>query len=426
MLKTERLNVVLREFQVQDGPNGRGTWSGYANTFGFLDSNYGGINIPGCFTQSLPSFLQNGFVPDSHSAANNYEYTILGTYGYPTLCREDAKGLYFEGEFHGDSEAQVVRQRMQERQAAGLSVGMSIGWSTEKSFRIYPKDYQTELPKYLSAEEQQAGLKEALNWPSILIRQQNNLIETSLTLTPANTQSLVTEVQSKQEMKSEKLGTYLDVDTELGLTQISVLINALFYGIAYDVFCDPVPSAENRVVWQGALMEFVGYCLQIYDAYIAAEAAEGEPMNDEMGNPVSTEDMPMMAAQFFRNNFINPKLLAPAGAMATKQFAQHALTVVRQFHAHEQSLAEKRAQRQILGRLAGKVISQPNHDALKDTTDALESEMADHQKAMKQCVQDLRTFLDKFDPKSDKANAEDVNSRQSKLRALSIKQLALN
>lgn len=410
----QRLTVPITEFQISDNADPRGDWKGYANTFGFLDNNYGGINVPGCFQNSIADFLKNGFVPDSHGAATGGEYTVLGAYGYPTTAREDAKGLYFEGAFHSDPEAQVLRTRMSERASAGLSVGMSIGWQTLKSFRIYPKDYAAELPKYLAQQFREQGLKDAQNWPSILIREECALIETSLTLTPANTASLVTEVQS---MKTEKLGKYLDVDSSLALSQITVLINELFYCIAYDVFCDPIPSADNRTAWAGALAEFSDYCLKIYDAYVASEAAEGEPMNDEGMNEVS-------AAQFFRENFINPKILNEPKALATKQFAQHAMSVLKQFVERESSLAEHRASKKAIGKLAGKVISKPNHDALKEVRDTLDEEMSSHADTMKDCLGKLDDFLEKFDPSAEKKNDDETNSKQTRLRALRMKQIA--
>jgi hypothetical protein len=215
----------------------------------------------------------------------------------------------------------------------------------------------------------------------------------------------------------EKQGKYLDVDTALGLSQITVLLNELFYGIAYDVFCDPVPSTENRAVWIGALAEFSDYCLKIYDAYIVAEAAEGEPMNDEAS---------ISAAQFFRENFVNPKILTAPGELGTKQLAAHAMFVLKRFVERETSLAEYRALKKQRGVLAGKVVSQPNHDELTTVTDSLEEEMKSHQSTMKECVQSLRDFLAKFDPKSNTANADDVNSRQKKLRAIRMKQFAID
>lgn len=438
--RTERLTLALTDFQVDaEAAGGRGKWSGYANTFGYLDANYGGINVPGCFTQSIPEFLVNGFVPDSHGAAEGFEYTILGTYGYPTLCREDERGLYFEGEFHGDAESQIVRQRMQERAQAGKSVGMSIGWVTEQSFRIFPKDYATQLPKYLADEFKADGLAEAQNWPSILIRQQCNLIECSLTLTPANTASLVTEVQSMKidtqagpSTLREALGQYLDVDKPIAFAQLNVLINALFYDVAYTVFCDPIHAPENRAVWAGALAEFSDYCLAIYDAFVAAESAEGqEPVADEDGNAVSAEEQPMMAARYLRQNFVNPEHLTLPGLTGTKQLADFALSTVRRLLTRESSLAERRVQKERLGRLSGKVVSKPNHDALSELCKLMEEAVKTHTSDMKTHINALKEFLAKFDPNGDDKPTEkqdaDTNSdhsRTAKLRAIQLKQLA--
>lgn len=402
--EVQRLKFTLSEFQISGEDDSRGVWSGYANTFGFLDNNYGGINLPGCFDKSIPEFLTNGFVPDSHGAAAGFEYTVLGAYGYPTTAREDNKGLYFEGAFHSDPEAQVLRKRMSERKDAGLSVGMSIGWQTTKAFRIFPKQYAAELPKYLAPAYLAQGLIDAQNWPSILIREECALIETSLTLTPANTASLVNEVNSIMETQ----GKFLDVDESLALSQISTLINELYYNKAWQCFCnEDIPLEARRATWLGCLQDFMNYNVKIFDAYAASESMEGP--EDGM------EDMPMMASAFFRDNFTDPKNFSTPAVLTVKELGSFALDVANRFIERATSLAEKRASKKTLGRLSGKVVSKPNWEAVKAIRDALDDTYSSHGVVMKDCIGKMDDFLEKFDP-----NAEQQAMRK-RLESIAIR-----
>jgi hypothetical protein len=404
--EVQHLTIPLREFQSSDMSDPRGTWSGYANLLGFLENNYGSIFIKGCYVKSIPSFLKNGFVPDSHGAANQFEYTVFGSYGYPTAAREDAKGLYFEGKFHSDEKAQTLRTRIKERDDDGLSVGMSIGFLTSKSFRIQPKDYKTELPKYLAPEFLIQGLADAQSWPSVLIRQEVQLIENSLTLTPAMDAALITEIQST----TQRLSYFEGIEESLALGQIYTLVNTLYYCAAYDCFCnDAVPIEDRRTMWAEALQEFNAYNLKIFDAFSASPDAEDD-------DPLTT------AKSFFREGFDDPKNFSALAALDNKQLGIHALDAIRAFVARRSSLAEHRAYKKSIGQLSGKVVSKTNWESHKAVRDAIAEEALSHQKVLKECIDKMDEFLDKYNPDADK----EAESRQSKIREIRMKQIARN
>jgi phage head maturation protease len=403
----QRLTIPLVEYQSSDSTDAtgkvRGTWQGYANLKGFLENNYGSIFADGCYNESIPSFLKNGFSPDSHGAAQNFEYTVLGTYGYPTAAREDAKGLYFEGKFHSDEAAQTLRTRASERAADGLSVGMSIGFLTTKSFRIYPKDYETLLPKYLAKQFLAQGLEDAKGWTSILIRQKVQLIENSLTLTPAMDAALVTEVQSMNDGTKDY---FEDIDESLALNQMSSLMNCLYYA-GYDCFCnEDIPIESRRANWTGALSEFTDRLTKIFDTYSASETNE--------------DDTNEMAKNFFLSHFIEPKFYGTLEVPNT-ELRERAQAVVLAYVNRLSSQAEKSEERKKLGTLSGKPVSKANWESVKANRDAIVAAMSDHSDTMKECIGNLDEFLDKYNPnketESQKINADALNLRAKILRS---------
>lgn len=112
--------VELRE--VADNPHGG--FAGYANLTGIVDE-YESVFAPGCY-QELDALVRDGFIGEGH------DWGSLGA-GYFIEAREDAKGLYISAIFHGDAESQALRQKVQERLAAGKTVALSIGFYTLES-----------------------------------------------------------------------------------------------------------------------------------------------------------------------------------------------------------------------------------------------------------------------------------------------------
>lgn len=112
--------VELRE----DASNPNGGFAGYANVTRIVDS-YESEFAPGCY-QELDALVRDGFIGHGHN------WSSLGP-GYITEATEDSKGLRIAAVFHGDPESQAVRQKVQERMAAGKTVALSIGFFTTES-----------------------------------------------------------------------------------------------------------------------------------------------------------------------------------------------------------------------------------------------------------------------------------------------------
>lgn len=95
-----------------------GTFAGYASVFGRLDMN-GEVVDKGAFV-NLTDWLARGTILWGH----NTERPV----GYPTEAVADDVGLFIRGAFHSTAEGEAARTWGLERKAAGLAVGLSIGY----------------------------------------------------------------------------------------------------------------------------------------------------------------------------------------------------------------------------------------------------------------------------------------------------------
>lgn len=366
----------------------RGSFTGYGNLKGYLENNYGSIfdySTPDVYDYAV--LLKNGFAPDTHGAADGFEYTVDNLLGYFTDAKEDKRGLFLNGKFHSTTDAQSARVKIKERQDDGLTMGMSIGFFTLKSFRVYPKDYATELPKYLAPEFLQQGLEDARNWGSILIRQKVQVFECSITPMPAMAPAMITNVLSQKEpiMKTEFLSKYLgDVDEQLSLGQVSTLINALYWGVAYEVFCNEnIPIEDREAMWNGALQEFAEYNAKIFQQFKESDMAEAEEMS-----------------KILHSQFCDPKTFTPLAGMFMKEHGEAVLAAVNTYLARQYSLAEANGKKKQT--LSGKAISKANHKTLREMSDALGS----HCDGMMECKGALDEFLDAYDPEAETESAK--------------------
>lgn len=394
-MKKERIVVPIKDFLTENNSDGRGTFKGYCNLKGYLENNYGSIFADGSYIESLPSLLENGFVPDSHAAAQNGDYTVLGSYGYLTVLREDAKGLYCEGAFHSTKEAQDLRTICQERVDAGKTVGMSIGLMTLESFRVYPKDYNSILRNYLSPEYLAQGLEDAKKFSSILIRTKVQIFENSLTLMPAMAPALVKEVQSVKETLGKFLGEW--VEDSMSLQQVSVLVDALYYNVAYTSFCnDQMTTEERRALWAGGLQEFMDYNLQIFDNHEAWKGNEEEMSQKETG-------------EYLHSVFCDPEIFIPQKGMFLKEHGVAVLGAVKSYLDRQYSLAESNGKKKET--LSGKAVSTKNHKALKEVSDAL----GEHCEGMANQKKTLDEFLDMYDPNAETESRVKADALKAKI-----------
>jgi len=81
--------------------------------------------IPGAYKETIPDFLKNGFLSWSHA----WDIPI----GTISDAKEVKDGLYLVADFHGTDAAQQARQIAAERLARQKTMGLSIGYETQKS-----------------------------------------------------------------------------------------------------------------------------------------------------------------------------------------------------------------------------------------------------------------------------------------------------
>jgi HK97 family phage prohead protease len=103
------------------GDEGNGYLEGYGAVKGNIDS-YGDVIRDGAF-KNLEALVGKGFAGKGHDWTD--------AIGYVEEAREDEHGLWVKMAFHSTQDAQDVRTKVQERLAAGRSVGLSIGYFTK-------------------------------------------------------------------------------------------------------------------------------------------------------------------------------------------------------------------------------------------------------------------------------------------------------
>ena len=207
--------ICSREFKLSenDMPGG---WSGYGNVKGYLDT-HGTIMFGQCYSAGIPALLEKGFVPDAHGAAYDYHYPNAAVVGYFTNAVDDETGLWLEALWHSDEKSQRLRTKMLERQGAGKSSGLSIGFFVGDSIndpvpgvdyiRIMPQDYATEIPKYSKPEFVSHNLERAKGLYCVDILLRVTVFECSPTLIPSNEASTMAEVRGRKSTKSRKQTT---------------------------------------------------------------------------------------------------------------------------------------------------------------------------------------------------------------------------
>jgi hypothetical protein len=124
----ERKTIVLEKAAVSE----TGEFSGYANVFNIVDRG-GDRVLPGAFDKDLDRFLREGFISWGHDWGQMI--------AMPVEAKEDATGLFLRAQFHSTEAAQEKRVITQERLAAGLSMGLSIGYDVG-DFAIVNEDGQ--------------------------------------------------------------------------------------------------------------------------------------------------------------------------------------------------------------------------------------------------------------------------------------------
>jgi len=383
-----------------DSTSERGGFKGHCNLKGYLETNYGSI-FYGNNIYDYSDLLSSGFMPDSHGAAQGFEYTIGGSLGTYPVAKEDDIGLYVEGKFHSTLDAQSARTKIRERIEDGVSMGLSIGFWTLEGFRIYPKDYETQLPLYLKPEYLVQGLEDAKMFPSILIRTKVKVFENSVTPMPAMAPATISQILSKN---MNSLSKYMGGRAEgsAHYSALSTLCNALAYNDFYEAAFGNKSTEESTIDLQGALSEFSKCVMAIHSSICAIKDS----------NDNNADDVNQMAKDF-RSQFSDPEVFSPLAGLQNKEHGEAVLATVKAYLDRQFSLAEIRRKEILSGKkLSGKVVSKSNHSDLKKVSAAL----ADHCDGVLECKNSLDEFLDKYDPNAE-TQSNNTEQKANELRA---------
>lgn len=110
----------VAQIEIKDGDGGHGELTGYAAVFANLD-RAGDVIERGAFKDSIPAFVQDGFIAVGH---DHHALPVAMI----KEAREDDYGLRITAKFHSTQEAQSARKIAQERIREGKSVALSIGY----------------------------------------------------------------------------------------------------------------------------------------------------------------------------------------------------------------------------------------------------------------------------------------------------------
>lgn len=298
--------VVLRDYSGLDG-EGAGTLRGMPVLYGSLNS-HAECFLPGSGKNTIDFFLKRGFIPDSHDW-----YSVGNLVGLPTECFETDEGMDCTMQFHSTECAQKVRTVCRERRDAGKEIGLSIGFRILKSFYVYPKDYEKELPKYFRKDRLQELMQYARTFPAIRIVQEYQLFEYSIVTAPSEMNATVTDMRNREmsqerteqtdpaqgtaaitdgenrtepaddrgiralaltpELRSQYLGAY--AEEWIAVDVVIALMNRLIWYCLYDVLWDPdKPVAEKLATVSAAFDEMRDIAMKVIETLIANKSPE--------------------------------------------------------------------------------------------------------------------------------------------------------
>ena len=205
--------IAVKEARMDDV----GSLKAWPSVTGVLDL-YNDVIFPGAFKDCLPTFLTRGFIPTDHS------WTTSAIVAYPTLAEERGNKLYSECRFHTTDYAQQMRLICQERIAAGLEVGLSIGFSMEPGDYVYFAN-----GKELLAHARKSGCDmklfdvkaiERCTEQCTAITRIAELWEYSLTPVPANQQAQAIAVKSGARLGLSRGSSNINMKIDMKLKAI--------------------------------------------------------------------------------------------------------------------------------------------------------------------------------------------------------------
>ncbi len=198
------------------------------SVMGMIDLG-GDVIFPGAFKKVIKSFLQTGFVADTHG------WDMADLIAMPVSMQEQGNLLVSEAEFHSTQDAQNVRTKVRERLARNLSVGASIGFYTAKDGRAYFDNgeallaYAEETGADLSLFDAK-GIKAWGDWCRA-ITQVEKLYEYSIVPVPMMPAAGVTEAKAGQIATEREFERFLR-DAGFSRTQAVAIAGHGWKGVA--------------------------------------------------------------------------------------------------------------------------------------------------------------------------------------------------
>jgi len=377
------------EPRMSDGDNGNGQLTGYIMLFNSLNS-HGEVSLPGCTAATRAQFLENGFNADSH----NWD-SFGGLIGYPTSIIEDARGVLATFSFHSTQAAQDARTVASERIAAGMSVGLSIGFSwNDDAYYIYPSQYKDKLAPLFNQVNRADLLQQATSqFSRVRVLPTVNLYEYSLVTVPSQPKAMATQVRSAQKIKlirsecpliskcMEKRGEYLgdDICGYISLDALSTLYNALMYGAlggwSGGILFDDGDTYELKMEQvHAALQEFSILAEQIIGAIMQFDDAN-DP--DNVDNLEASGEIALAARAMFGKDpapFLQ-SVFQRRGAKLGMRLSDHSAIVLEAITGFKERIDSMKSFRK------GAELSKENLDTLKTHRDAAKA-VADGLSAM--------------------------------------------
>ena len=187
-----RQGPLVKQAEVRLSISDTGVAVGKPAVMGNCDRG-GDVIMPGAFSKSvLDAFVANGFVSLGHDWAEN-------PIGYVTKCEDAGTSLVAEWVYHSTDDAQEARTVAMERQAAGKSVGLSVGlqpdWSKVVMFDNGEKLWAWALGEGYDPAMLDQGIKDRTTccWAMPVV---SELYEFSQVTVPQNPQAVAARVKT--------------------------------------------------------------------------------------------------------------------------------------------------------------------------------------------------------------------------------------
>ena len=160
--------------------NGKyGTVSGYFSSYALVPDCYGDVCKPGFLNESIKKRVKSG-----HGYPLMFHHDVNQIIGAVTLIEDRTEGVYMEADFLDTARAQEVRTLVK----SGVVYQMSFAYSTQESGLI-------TLPDGTKANE----------------LRRCELFEVTITPTPAQPLSVLTDVKSALEIEADRLLRSIEV-----------------------------------------------------------------------------------------------------------------------------------------------------------------------------------------------------------------------